>query len=83
VSAGTGDLPFGVVRLMAGLAFSLGLILIIVGGAELFTGNTLIVMAWASRKMSSAVLAQEPGRRLRRQLRGRPRNGGLMFASGQ
>ena len=56
VSAGTGDLAFGLVRLMAGLAFSLGLILVIVGGAELFTGNALIVMAWASRKVSSALL---------------------------
>ncbi len=52
VSAGAGDLPYGVVRLLAGLAFSLGLILVIVGGAELFTGNTLIVMAWASGKIS-------------------------------
>jgi formate/nitrite transporter len=56
VSAGTGDLPYGVVRLLAGLAFSLGLILVIVGGAELFTGNTLIVMAWASGKVSSRLV---------------------------
>lgn len=56
VSAGAADLPFGVGRLLAGLAFSLGLILVIVGGAELFTGNTLIVMAWASGKVSSASL---------------------------
>ena len=54
VSAGAADLPFGLVRLMAGLAFSLGLILVVIGGAELFTGNTLIVMAWASGKVSSA-----------------------------
>ncbi|MCI0583896.1 MAG: formate transporter FocA [Chloroflexi bacterium] len=54
VSAGAGALPFGVVRLLAGVAFSLGLILVIVGGAELFTGNTLIVMAWASRRVSTA-----------------------------
>jgi formate transporter len=56
VSAGTGDLPFGLVRLLAGLAFSLGLILVIIGGAELFTGNTLIVMAWASGKVSSGLV---------------------------
>jgi formate transporter len=56
VSAGTGDLPYGVVRLLAGLAFSLGLILVIVGGAELFTGNTLIVMAWASGKIGSRLV---------------------------
>lgn len=46
-------LPFGVMRLLVGLAFSLGLILVIVGGAELFTGNTMIVMAWANGKVSS------------------------------
>jgi formate transporter len=51
VSAGTGAMPFGIVRLLTGLAFSLGLILVIVGGAELFTGNALIVMAWASGKI--------------------------------
>jgi formate transporter len=54
VTAGTSGLAFGVVRLLAGLAFSLGLILVIVGGAELFTGNTLMIMAWASRRISTA-----------------------------
>ena len=44
-------LPYGVVRLLAGLVFSLGLILVVVGGAELFTGNNLIIMAWASGKV--------------------------------
>jgi len=54
VSAGTnGNLPFGVARLLAGLVFCLGLILVIVGGAELFTGNTLISMAWASGTVST------------------------------
>jgi formate/nitrite transporter len=57
VAAGTsGALPFGVARLLIGLVFSLGLILVIVGGAELFTGNNLIVMAWASRKVRTAAL---------------------------
>ena len=37
--------------LLTGLVFSLGLILVVVGGAELFTGNNLIVMAWASGKV--------------------------------
>jgi len=49
-------LPYGVTRLLAGLAFGLGLILVIVGGAELFTGNNLIVMAWANRKVSTKLL---------------------------
>lgn len=53
VTAGAaGALPFGVGKLLGGLVFCLGLILVIVGGAELFTGNTLIVMAWAARKVS-------------------------------
>jgi formate/nitrite transporter len=54
VTAGGADVPFGVLRLLGGLAFSLGLILVIVAGAELFTGNNLIVMAWASRRVRTA-----------------------------
>lgn len=49
-------LPFGVTRLLMGLVFSLGLILVVVGGAELFTGNNLIVMAWASGKVTGKAL---------------------------
>jgi len=49
----SGSLPFGVTRLLAGLVFCLGLILVVVGGAELFTGNNLIVMAWASGKVAT------------------------------
>jgi formate transporter len=52
----TAALPYGVVRLMSGMVFSLGLILVIVGGAELFTGNNLIVMAWASGKVNTGQL---------------------------
>jgi formate/nitrite transporter len=48
--------PYGVARLLAGLTFTLGLILVVVAGAELFTGNNLIVMAWASRRVSTARL---------------------------
>lgn len=54
VSAGTAtDWPYGVSRLLSGVVFSLGLILVVVGGAELFTGNNLIAMAWASRKVTT------------------------------
>ncbi len=57
VSAGTsGAWPYGVTRLLAGLVFCLGLILVIVGGAELFTGNNLIVMAWASGKVTTRAM---------------------------
>jgi formate transporter FocA len=51
-----GVLPYGVVRVFGGVAFCLGLILVIGAGAELFTGNNLIVMAWASKKVTSSEL---------------------------
>ncbi|MDO9086200.1 MAG: formate transporter FocA [Anaerolineaceae bacterium] len=51
VSTGGGELPYGVNRLITGVAFCLGLILVIVGGAELFTGNTLIIMGFMSGKV--------------------------------
>ena len=60
-AAGSAALPFGVAKLLTGLVFCLGLILVvvilvIVGGAELFTGNNLIVMAWASGKVTGRAL---------------------------
>jgi formate/nitrite transporter len=57
VSAGAaGVLPYGVTRILSGLVFCLGLVLVVVGGAELFTGNNLIVMAWASGKVSGRAM---------------------------
>ena len=57
VTAGaSGVLPYGIARLLGGVAFCLGLILVVVAGAELFTGNNLIVMAWASRKVTTGKL---------------------------
>ena len=47
------NLGFGITRLIGGLSFSLGLILVVVGGAELFTGNNLLSMAWASGQIST------------------------------
>jgi formate/nitrite transporter len=52
----TASLPYGVTRLLAGLVFCLGLILVVVGGAELFTGNNLIAIAWASGKVTGRAL---------------------------
>lgn len=46
-------LPYGITRLLIGLVFSVGLIMVVVGGAELFTGNTLLIMAWASGKVTT------------------------------
>jgi formate transporter len=45
--------PYGVVRLLIGIVFCAGLVLVIVGGAELFTGNNMLVMAWASGKVTT------------------------------
>jgi len=50
------DTGYGPARFLGGVAFSLGLILVIVGGAELFTGNALIVMAWIDRHISTMSL---------------------------
>ncbi len=55
-AAFSAGLPYGLVRLLSGVVFSLGLILVVVGGAELFTGNNLIVMAWASGKVTGREL---------------------------
>lgn len=52
VLTGAGELPWGIARLLAGLVFSLGLILVIVGGAELFTGDSLMIVACASRRIT-------------------------------
>ncbi|HUF40110.1 MAG TPA: formate/nitrite transporter family protein, partial [Anaerolineales bacterium] len=62
VTAGSsGFLSFGISRLIGGLVFCIGLILVVVAGAELFTGNNLIVMAWASRKVTTAKLLRNWG----------------------
>ncbi|MCC6887719.1 MAG: formate/nitrite transporter family protein [Hyphomicrobiales bacterium] len=54
--AGAGDLAWGLARFAAGLVFSLGLILVIVGGAELFTGDALMIVAYASRRITLPAL---------------------------
>lgn len=61
VAGASGMLPYGVTRLLMGLAFCLGLTLVVVGGAELFTGNNLIIMAWASKKISTGALLKNWG----------------------
>ena len=51
ILSGAAAAPWGIARFVAGLGFSVGLILVVIGGAELFTGNTLMVMALASRRI--------------------------------
>jgi formate/nitrite transporter len=49
-------LGFAGSRFLGGLVFSLGLILVVVAGAELFTGNNLLAMAWADGRVSTKQL---------------------------
>jgi formate/nitrite transporter len=83
VSAGGSELPYGVVRLLAGLAFTLGLILVVLAGAELFTGNNLIVMAWASRRIGTTRLLGNWGLVYLGNFVGAVATAGLMYATRQ
>ncbi len=83
-AAGAADaLPYGITHLLTGLTFSLGLILVIVGGAELFTGNALIVMAWAAKRVSTLSLLRNWIIVLAGNLVGALATAALMFAAGQ
>jgi len=57
----TTGLTYGLTRLLAGLAFTLGLVLVVISGAELFTGNNLIVMAFMGGKVSLGRLLRNWG----------------------
>lgn len=56
VVASDPKLPFAVGRVLGGVVFSVGLIMVIVAGGELFTGNNLLAMAWAGGRISTASL---------------------------
>lgn len=47
------SLSFAVARVLGAVCFSLGLLLVVVAGAELFTGNNLLAMAWADGKVTT------------------------------
>jgi formate transporter len=57
----TAAMAQGMPRLVASLMFCLGLVLVIVGGAELFTGNNLIAMAWAQGKVGTRAVLRNWG----------------------
>jgi len=57
-AAGVG---YGIIKLLGGLVFCLGLVAVVVAGAELFTGNNLLIMAFASRKITGAQLLRNWG----------------------
>ena len=58
--ASDASLGFAASRLLGGLVFSLGLVLVVVAGAELFTGNNLIALAWASGRASCCATGSLP-----------------------
>lgn len=55
------SLGFALRQVLSGVVFSLGLLMVVVAGAELFTGNNLLVMAWASRKITTRELLRSWG----------------------
>jgi formate/nitrite transporter len=81
--AGTAEaLPFGPAQVLAGVVFSLGLVLVLVGGAELFTGNTLLVVAWAEGRAGFAPVLQALGLAYVTNLVGSVAIAALAFAAG-
>jgi formate/nitrite transporter len=83
VAGANGTLPLGVTRLLAGASFSLGLILVSVGGAELFTGNMLTAMAWASGRVRTRALLTGWALAFAGNALGAIATAALVFASGQ
>jgi formate transporter len=55
---GSSGMGFGLIKLIGGLVFCLGLIAVVVAGAELFTGNNLVIMAYASRRIKLSALVR-------------------------
>lgn len=58
IGAGAADLPHGLTQVVAGIGFSLGLILVILAGAELFTGNVLMTLPLAQKRITGGQLAR-------------------------
>ena len=58
IVASDASLSFAASRILGGVAFSFGLILVVVAGAELFTGNNLLVMAWAAGRITTLELVR-------------------------
>ena len=84
VQVGAADTPFwGIARLVGGLAFSLGLVLVVVGGAELFTGNALMVMALAAGRIRLVEMLRAWAIVYAGNLVGAVGTAGLLFLSGQ
>lgn len=81
--ASDATLGFAAARLLGGLVFSMGLVLVVVAGAELFTGNNLMAMAWAARRVSTATLLRQWGIACAANFAGAAGLACLVWASGQ
>jgi formate/nitrite transporter len=73
----------GPARVLGGVVFSLGLVLVVVAGAELFTGNTLLVMAWVARRLTARDVARNWAIVYVGNLVGAVATAWLVYASGQ
>lgn len=82
-NVGPEPIPYGLMRLLTGIVFSTGLILVIVGGAELFTGNNMLVMAWANGKVTTRAVLLNWGVVFIGNFVGAIATAALMFASTQ
>ena len=56
VTTGAQGSSWGFVHLLGGLAFSLGLILVVICGAELFTSSVLSTVTWANKNITTSTL---------------------------
>lgn len=84
VTAGYGDtLPIGLGNMFGGLAFSLAYVLAIIGGAELFTTNVLMVMAYAHGRLPILRLLRAWGIVFVGNFIGAAVTGGLLILAGQ
>ncbi len=77
------ELGFGMTKLIGGLVFCLGLVLVVVAGAELFTGNSLMVISWISGRTTLAYLFRNWGLVYFANLLGALSLAGLMFYTNQ
>jgi formate transporter len=81
--AGTqGVVPFGLARVVAGFVFGLGLSLVLIAGGQIFTGDVLMVMAWANRRLTTFRLLRVWALVWLGNLVGALGTAGLVFAAG-
>ncbi|WP_257098662.1 formate transporter FocA [Pseudovibrio flavus] len=61
-TTGSSQIGWGVSRVLGGFMFSMGLMLVVLCGAELFTSTVLTAIAWANRQVSVSKMLQGWGK---------------------